>query len=116
MLTLLSLLATSPTLAQGGPATVRATQDQMPQDWKSMLDAKVPAVVSIKVVGTRSFDTESAGSGVGTGFVVDAERGILLTNRHMVHAGPVVAEAVFLNNEEVALQALYRDPVHDFGF
>ena len=116
MLTLLSLLATSPTLAQGGPATVRATQDQMPQDWKSMLDAKVPAVVSIKVVGTLSFDTESAGSGVGTGFVVDAERGILLTNRHMVHAGPVVAEAVFLNNEEVALQALYRDPVHDFGF
>ena len=25
-------------------------------------------------------------------------------------------EAVFLNNEEVEVQAVYRDPVHDFGF
>lgn len=31
-------------------------------------------------------------------------------------AGPVVAEAVFQNREEVAVRALYRDPVHDFGF
>jgi S1-C subfamily serine protease len=84
--------------------------------WQATLERVVPAVVSVKVVGTRSFDTESAGNSYGTGFVVDAERGILLTNRHMVHAGPVVAEAVFLNDEEVPLQAIYRDPVHDFGF
>ncbi|MFT5583258.1 MAG: S1-C subfamily serine protease [Cognaticolwellia sp.] len=116
MLILLSLLAASPTFAKSAPAARAATQEAPLQDWKAMLEANVPAVVSIKVVGTRSFDTESAGSSVGTGFVVDAERGILLTNRHMVHAGPVVAEAVFLNNEEVPLQALYRDPVHDFGF
>lgn len=112
MITLLALLAATPTLAQDAPEAVQLAQD----DWQSTLEGAVPAVVSIKVVGTRSFDTESAGSSVGTGFVVDAERGILLTNRHMVHAGPVVAEAVFLNNEEVPLQALYRDPVHDFGF
>ena len=30
-----------------------------------------------------------------TGFVVDAERGLILTNRHVVTPGPVVAEAVF---------------------
>ena len=30
--------------------------------------------------------------------------------------GPVVAEAVFRNNEEVRLTPVYRDPVHDFGF
>jgi S1-C subfamily serine protease len=28
----------------------------------------------------------------------------------------VVSEAVFLDNEEVEVQAVYRDPVHDFGF
>jgi S1-C subfamily serine protease len=33
-----------------------------------------------------------------------------------VTAGPVVAEAIFLNNEEVRLTPIYRDPVHDFGF
>jgi pro-apoptotic serine protease NMA111 len=46
----------------------------------------------------------------------DDERGLILTNRHMVHAGPVVAEAVLYNHEEIPLQAVYRDPVHDFGF
>ncbi len=34
----------------------------------------------------------------------------------MVKPGPVVAEAVFLNREEIPVRAVYRDPVHDFGF
>ncbi len=84
--------------------------------WPTTLDRVAPAVVSIQVTGVRNFDTENAGVSQGTGFVVDAERGWLLTNRHMVHAGPVVARAVFLDNEEVPLIAAYRDPVHDFGF
>ena len=67
------------------------------------------------MTSTRSFDTEVASSGYATGFVVDRERGIILTNRHVVKPGPVVAEAVFLNREEVPVRAVYRDPVHDFG-
>jgi S1-C subfamily serine protease len=59
---------------------------------------------------------EKAGSSQATGFVVDAERGILLTNKHVVHDGPVVARAIFNNHEEVALTPIYRDPIHDFGF
>ncbi len=31
-------------------------------------------------------------------------------------AGPVTAEAVFLNHEELSVRVLYRDPVHDFAF
>jgi S1-C subfamily serine protease len=84
-------------------------------DWRSTLDEVVPAVVSIRVNGTRDFDTEGARHSQGTGFIVDAERGLVLTNRHLVHAGPVVAEAVLLNNEEVELTPIYRDPIHDFG-
>jgi S1-C subfamily serine protease len=83
--------------------------------WEETLEQSVPGVVALRVVGTRSFDTETSSSSVGTGFVIDAERGLILTNRHMVHAGPVRAEAVFLNHEEVPLEAIYRDPVHDFG-
>ncbi|HHO49800.1 MAG TPA: serine protease, partial [Deltaproteobacteria bacterium] len=86
-----------------------------PASWRSTLDEVVKGVVSIRVTATRDFDTEDAGVSQGTGFVVDAERGLILTNRHMVHAGPVVAEAMFLNDEEVELHAVYRDPVHDFG-
>lgn len=83
--------------------------------WQDTLDQVVQSVVSIRVTGVRDFDTEDASVSQGTGFVIDAERGLLLTNRHMVHAGPVVAEAVFLDHEEVELQPVYRDPVHDFG-
>lgn len=83
--------------------------------WEATLDRVVPAVVSIRVTATRAFDTESAGSSVATGFIIDAEQGLLLTNRHVVQPGPVIAKAVFLNHEEIDLQAIYRDPVHDFG-
>jgi len=84
--------------------------------WTSTLDRISSGVVSIRVDSTRAFDTEWNSSSQATGFVVDAERGLILTNRHVVTPGPVVAEAVFRNNEEVSLTPVYRDPVHDFGF
>lgn len=85
-------------------------------DWVGTLERISTGVVSIRVDSTRAFDTEWNTSTQATGFVVDAERGIILTNRHVVMPGPVVAEAIFLNNEEVRLTPIYRDPVHDFGF
>ena len=84
--------------------------------WTETLERISSGVVSIRVDSTRAFDTEWNTSSQATGFVVDAERGLILTNRHVVTPGPVVAEAVFRNNEEVELTPVYRDPVHDFGF
>jgi len=85
-------------------------------EWVGTLERISTGVVSIRVDSTRAFDTGWNASSQATGFVVDAERGLILTNRHVVTPGPVVAEAVFLNNEEVRLTPIYRDPVHDFGF
>jgi S1-C subfamily serine protease len=84
--------------------------------WIGTLERISSGVVSIRVDSTRAFDTDWNSSSQATGFVVDAERGLILTNRHVVTPGPVVAEAIFLNNEEVRLTPIYRDPVHDFGF
>ncbi len=84
--------------------------------WNATLEEISTAVVSIHVDSTRAFDTERNQSSQATGFVVDAERGLILTNRHVVTPGPVVAQAIFLNQEEVDLVPVYRDPVHDFGF
>jgi S1-C subfamily serine protease len=84
--------------------------------WQDTLDRVAPSVVVMRVNAPRSFDHVVAGYQTATGFVVDAERGLLLTNRHVVMPGPVVSEGVFLDNEEVEIHALYRDPVHDFGF
>lgn len=84
--------------------------------WRATLEKISTSVVSIKIDSTRAFDTEWNQSSQATGFVVDAERGLILTNRHVVTPGPVRAEALFKNQEEVELTAVYRDPVHDFGF
>ena len=84
--------------------------------WIGTIERISSGVVSIRVDSTRAFDTEWNSSTQATGFVVDAKRGLILTNRHVVTPGPVVAEAIFLNNEEVQLTPVYRDPVHDFGF
>ena len=84
--------------------------------WSATLERISSGVVSIRVDSTRAFDTEWNSSSQATGFVVDAKRGLILTNRHVVTPGPVIAEAVFRNNEEVSLTPVYRDPVHDFGF
>ncbi|XP_027334945.1 protease Do-like 7 isoform X4 [Abrus precatorius] len=86
------------------------------EDWRKALNKVVPAVVVLRTTATRSFDTESAAASYATGFIVDKRRGIILTNRHVVKPGPVVAEAMFLNREEVPVHPIYRDPVHDFGF
>lgn len=87
-----------------------------PPSWADTLDRVVPGVVSIRTDAVRAFDMDSAGNSVATGFIVDAEAGILLSNRHVVGPGPSRAEAVLFDHEEVELQPLYRDPVHDFGF
>lgn len=39
----------------------------------------------------------------------------ILTNRHVVGAGPFWGHALFDKHQEVDVYAVYRDPVHDFG-
>jgi pro-apoptotic serine protease NMA111 len=90
-------------------------QEERPE-WATTLEQISKGVVAIQVDLTRGFDTEINASLQATGFVIDAERGLILTNRHVVTPGPVTAQGVFLNREEVQLFPVYRDPVHDFGF
>lgn len=108
----IALVSAGPALADQAPLAVAAERP----DWRETLERIAPSVVTIRVDGTRAFDTNWNMSSQATGFVVDAERGLILTNRHVVTSGPVMAEAVFLNHEEVELTPVYRDPVHDFGF
>ncbi|RHY33997.1 hypothetical protein DYB32_001213 [Aphanomyces invadans] len=84
--------------------------------WLASLEGAIPAIVIIRLMSVRAFDGDAASFSVATGFVVDKKRGLILTNRHVVTPGPVVADAIFVNKEEVDLVPIYRDPVHDFGF
>ncbi|KAI8925994.1 trypsin-like cysteine/serine peptidase domain-containing protein [Entophlyctis helioformis] len=89
---------------------------QQPQQWQKTIAASLPAIVSIRFSQVAAFDTEGPDTSEASGFVVDAVKGIILTNRHVVSAGPFVGEAIWHDHEEVDVSPIYRDPVHDFGF
>ena len=84
--------------------------------WQATVEQAIPNVVSIRFCTTADFDTDVAGQSEATGFVVDAKRGLILTNRHVVSPGPFWGYCVFENHEEADVYPVYRDPVHDFGF
>jgi S1-C subfamily serine protease len=98
------------------PAAIGAPEPpNAPATWAQTLERIATGVVTIQIDSTRAFDTEWNTTAQATGFVIDAKRGLILTNRHVVTPGPVTAQAIFLNREEVQLFPVYRDPVHDFG-
>jgi S1-C subfamily serine protease len=84
-------------------------------EWQATIEKVVRNVVSIHFCQTCSFDTDAACSSEATGFVVDAENGYILTNRHVVGSGPFWGYCIFDNHEECDVHPVYRDPVHDFG-
>ena len=77
-------------------------------EWQATIEKVVRNVVSIHFCQTCSFDTDPAISSEATGFVVDAERGYILTNRHVVGAGPFWGYCIFDNHEEVGLSTPIR--------
>lgn len=79
-----------------------STQADSPE-WQATIENVVKSVVSIHFCQTCSFDTELSMSSQATGFVVDAERGYILTNRHVVCSGPFWGYVIFDNHEEVSL-------------
>ncbi|KAF6513127.1 hypothetical protein HZS61_007385 [Fusarium oxysporum f. sp. conglutinans] len=84
--------------------------------WQSAIEKVRKCVVSIKYQRPWRFDREFCDVGEATGFVVDAQIGLILTNRHVIGPGPFRGSIVFENNEELDVRPVYRDPVHDFGF
>lgn len=84
--------------------------------WTETIKKVIKGVVSIHFSNITNFDTELCLTSEATGFVVDAQRGIILTNRHVVGPGPFLGYAVFDNHEEAVVSPIYRDPIHDFGF
>jgi len=114
----LFLLCATRVLGDAAPITPAAIVPDTPAataNWAQTLERIASGVVTIQIDSTRAFDTEWNTTAQATGFVIDAKRGLILTNRHVVTPGPVTAQATFQNREEVQLYPVYRDPVHDFG-
>ncbi|KAI8825847.1 uncharacterized protein EV422DRAFT_491568 [Fimicolochytrium jonesii] len=108
-----SAISTSIGARQG---SIKENIDDESFRWKETLERVIDSVVSIRFVVTRNFDTWQVGSYTATGFIVDVEKGLILTNKHVVTDAPFVGKVSFKNSEEVAAWPAWRDPVHDFGF
>lgn len=84
-----------------GSPTLPVTASAETPEWQATIEKVVRNVVSIHFCQTCSFDTDAATSSEATGFVVDAEKGYILTNRHVVGPGPFWGYCIFDNHEEV---------------
>lgn len=95
---------------------ITASIPENSQKWQDTLNKVIKSVVSVQFSQVAAFGTDPPFSSEASGFVVDAKRGIILTNHHVVGDGPFVGYVIFDNHEEVEVKPIYRDPVHDFGF
>lgn len=75
------------------------------------------SIVNVDLSTPIGLARDVAESGSGTGFVVDAERGIVATNQHISTESPTSKINLFFNNGALAAaKVMYYDPWHDFAF
>jgi S1-C subfamily serine protease len=85
-------------------------------DWTEKIAALKPTVVNIERSSEIVFETEKQGKSYGTGFIIDADRGIIATNAHVTGISPSNVRINFYNGSFTQAKKLYFDLVHDFGF
>ncbi len=86
-------------------------------DWQSIRDDVKPSVVNLWLHRQVGLGCDETGASAGTGFVVNKERGWIVTNQHVTGQSRLSRlEVTFANGEAVEGKLLYYDPWHDFAF
>lgn len=80
------------TLLEAPPSPDTPAEMAKPQGdadgWERVIKKVRPAMVTLHLDSLINLDRGGAGCAFGSGFCVDAEMGLLLTNRHVVTRGP----------------------------
>jgi S1-C subfamily serine protease len=71
--------------------------------------------VQVRATLPVPFDGDRKGSGLGAGFLVDAARGWIMTNAHVVGRSPSRIEIAFHGQEFTAAEKVYVDPFLDLA-
>ena len=71
--------------------------------------------VQIRSTVALPFSSDRKGSGLGAGFVVDAKRGWIMTNAHVVSRSPARIEIAFHGGEFAPGRRVYVDPFLDLA-
>lgn len=85
--------------------------------WPDVVSRSAPAVVSVRSRIRIPVGRDEAGPFEGTGFVVDLERGLVATNRHVAGEGVALdLEMRFFDGSVAPAERVFADPLHDFAF
>jgi len=85
-------------------------------DWQQIRDEIKPTVVNLEIRNQVGLGHDRSGGGVGSAFVVDAERGWIVTNQHVSGQSRISRlDVTFFNGESTQGKLLYYDPWHDFS-
>ena len=98
---LLTLIPTSPVFAN---------------QWADKIERLKPTVVNLEVTSEVNLGFDEAGKWYGTGFIVDAKRGIIATNRHLTSTSPASIKITFFGGSSTEGSVQYYDYYHDFAF
>ena len=87
------------------------------EKWWATVNQIVFLIVIIKLSSLYPFDTDWKWCKKATGFIVDSEHSIILTNCHMVREGPFWDQAVFQSGAaECLVKCCYVDPLYDYAY
>lgn len=60
-------------------------------------------------------ETETIQQDIGTGFVVDGDQGLIVTNKHVVSSTNAEYMVITKDDQEIKVEQIYRDPVNDLA-
>lgn len=66
-------------------------------------------------LGVKEGEVETVEEDIGTGFVVDGEEGLVVTNRHVVSQSGLEYKVVGYGGSEYKVINMYKDPVNDIA-
>ncbi len=87
----------------------QANSDEVAFKRAMLYTVKIKARVQVPFIGDRK------GTQIGAGFVVDARRGWVMTNAHVVARSPSEVKVLFRGGEYLPAHKLYVDPYVDFA-
>jgi S1-C subfamily serine protease len=84
--------------------------------WAETIERLKPTVVNLEVTTHVNIGLDRPGNWHGTGFILDAKRGIIATNRHLTSTSPAQIKVTFVDGSSTEGKILYYDYYHDFAF
>jgi len=107
--------ALRPPAEAGAPAKPTAVGSAAVESPEALFRRALQYTVQVRATVTLPFEGDRKGAQRGAGFLVDAERGWIMTNSHVVSGSLARVEVAFADNEFVEARRIYVDPFLDLA-